>query len=727
MQKIILLSAIFLVLIQGPVVSQNITCATSAPICTGPTYTYSAGTSGIAEPGAYYGCLATQPAPAWFHMLIENPGDITIYMSSTPLLDIDFICWGPFTDPHDPCVMGLSSNKTVDCSYSPNPTEYCEIPTGQTGEYYILLITNYSQQPAYISFSQTAGLGSLDCSITGGLNADFSATPVAGQAPLLVQFTDETMGFPTTWKWDFDNDGLYDSFIQHPSFNYTQTGTYSVKLFVQNETEVDSTVKVEYITVDLSINCGELITVDHIAGNIAPVTKTTTYGTVAYVPGEPTKCWMTSNLGADHQASESHDTTEASAGWYWQFNRMQGFKHDGTTRTPNTSWISNIDEDSDWIPANDPCNLEIGNGWRIPTQSEWVNVNDAGGWINWVEPWESPLKLHSGGFLEHTDGSLQMRGEGGAFWSNLQGSNYTAWHERFNDTLCGYAGHYKTRGYSIRCVKGELVVAPPEICIVSVTPEDHNQVIWEKQASVQIDSYSIYRETTQTEVYEVIGSVDYADLSIFADLTSNPQQRPFKYKLSAVTISGTETPLSNHHKTIHLSINQGPAGWNLIWSPYEGITFSTYYIYRGNEPGALVLLDSISGSFTSYTDINPPVGPLYYAIEILNEAGCFPTRDDSHNRSRSNVQYNGVVGFEDYSETSISIFPNPACEVLNIQLAGNNTDALLSIFDAQGMRKATRQIQQKNTAIPIDDLIPGVYMIRLEYGQNVLIRKLVVF
>jgi PKD repeat protein len=727
MKKIVNLTAIFLVLLRGLVIGQNITCDTSIPICTGPTYSYPANTSGSAEPGAYYGCLSTQPAPAWLHMLVENPGDITIYMYSIPLVDIDFICWGPFSDPHDPCVQGLTSNKVVDCSYSPSPTEYCGIPTGQTGEYYILMITNYSQQPANITFSQSGGSGSLDCSITGGLHAGFSATPLAGNAPLSVQFTDESTSYPTIWKWDFENDGIYDSFIHHPSFIYSQPGTYSVKLFVQNDSEMDSTVNVDYITVDSSINCGGLITVDHIAGNVAPVTKTTTYGTVSNVPGEPSKCWMTSNLGADHQASESHDTTEASAGWYWQFNRKQGFMHDGTNRTPNSIWISYINEDSDWIPANDPCNLEIGNGWRIPTQSEWVNVNDAGGWNNWIEPWESLLKLHSGGYLDDTDGSLHMRGEGGSFWSNLQGSYTIAWHERFNDTLCGYAGHLKARGYSLRCVKDEPVVLPPEICVVSVTPDDHNMVIWEKQPSGLINSYKIYRETTQANIYEVVGSVAYADSSVFTDLGSNAQQRSYKYKLSAVTNSGVETSLSNYHKTMHLIINEGPIAWNLIWSPYEGFPFGTYYIYRGTTQNSLELFDSISSSFTSYTDINPPMGPLYYAIEIFNEQGCFPSRDNGYGRSRSNVQFNGVMGFEETTTTGVSIYPNPARDVLNIQLEGNKTEALLTIYNTQGKTMVSKQIQQDNTAISMDDLAPGVYIIRLEYGQNVLIRRMVVY
>ncbi len=49
--------------------------------------------------------------------------------------------------------------------------------------------------------------------------------------------------------------------------------------------------------------CGSSITINHVAGTVAPVNKTVTYGTVTNIPGETSKCWITSNLGADHQAT----------------------------------------------------------------------------------------------------------------------------------------------------------------------------------------------------------------------------------------------------------------------------------------------------------------------------------------------------------------------------------------------------------------------------------------
>jgi len=140
-------------------------------------------------------------------------------------------------------------------------------------------------------------------------------------------------------------------------------------------------------------SCSSSFTVMHSAGNVAPVSKLITYGTVTNIPGETSKCWITQNLGAAHQATAVNDNTEESAGWYWQFNQMQGYKHDGTTRTPNTTWINSIDENSHWLTANDPCALLLGSGWRLPTYTEWNNVYASGGWTNWNDPWNSALKM----------------------------------------------------------------------------------------------------------------------------------------------------------------------------------------------------------------------------------------------------------------------------------------------------------------------------------------------
>jgi len=200
-------------------------------------------------------------------------------------------------------------------------------------------------------------------------------------------------------------------------------------------------------------SCGIPIIINHVAGTVAPVNKTSViYGTVNNIPGEPTKCWITRNLGASQQATAVDDATEASAGWYWQFNRKQGYKHDGTTRTPNTTWITTISENSDWTAANDPCTLELGSGWRIPTKTEWENVDASGVWTNWDDPWNSGLKIHPAGQLYYSDGTLWQRGSGGFYWSSTQGDDVNGFCLQF--IVSSFINNLnKAYGFSLRCLR----------------------------------------------------------------------------------------------------------------------------------------------------------------------------------------------------------------------------------------------------------------------------------
>jgi len=77
--------------------------------------------------------------------------------------------------------------------------------------------------------------------------ADFTAEPVFGMAPLSVQFTNQSKGEVTDWAWDF-GDGV-TSVEQHPNHIYAATGTYTVSLVVSNAAGSDTESKVNFITV----------------------------------------------------------------------------------------------------------------------------------------------------------------------------------------------------------------------------------------------------------------------------------------------------------------------------------------------------------------------------------------------------------------------------------------------------------------------------------------------
>ena len=74
----------------------------------------------------------------------------------------------------------------------------------------------------------------------GGVEALFSAFPLSGDLPLTVTFTDFSTGSPTSYKWDYQDDGIIDSTSPTGnSFTYTTPGTYTIWLIVSNGLSTD--------------------------------------------------------------------------------------------------------------------------------------------------------------------------------------------------------------------------------------------------------------------------------------------------------------------------------------------------------------------------------------------------------------------------------------------------------------------------------------------------------
>jgi hypothetical protein len=208
------------------------------------------------------------------------------------------------------------------------------------------------------------------------------------------------------------------------------------------------------------------------------------------------------------------------------------------------------------------------------------------------------------------------------------------------------------------------------ICMVSVdSTTNHNVIVWEKPVSSLIDKFIVYKESDEAGIYEPIGIVNYSELAVFTDTNSNPNMKSYRYELGFEDADNHIFPAGDLHQTIHLSINQGIGNsWNLIWTDYIGFNVASYNIYRKTDASGYEQIAIISASFNSYTDLEAPVGNVYYIVEVVNPAGCNPAaRSDNYASSYSNVATNNVLGVNDpANNVTVSIYPNPANERLNI-------------------------------------------------------------
>ena len=198
--------------------------------------------------------------------------------------------------------------------------------------------------------------------------------------------------------------------------------------------------------------CGDDIIVNHVTTDgVAPVNKTVTYKTVLTSISGASKCWITSNLGATNEAVSATDDTEDASGWYWQFNHKNGFKHTATTRTPST-WTKTVASPvQDWQPANDPCTIELGVGWRIPNLIEWTAVRNTNGYYN---NFSSELKLHAAGYLAYNNGALTDRGTGHHYWSSdYSDATFARAYVIFPPNTYTLSNNNQIAGFTLRCIR----------------------------------------------------------------------------------------------------------------------------------------------------------------------------------------------------------------------------------------------------------------------------------
>ena len=77
--------------------------------------------------------------------------------------------------------------------------------------------------------------------------ANFIATPLSGNRPLTINFTDISTNLPTNWLWNFGDNTT--SIIKNPSHIYSTTGTFTVSLTVTNNTGSNTITKNNYVVV----------------------------------------------------------------------------------------------------------------------------------------------------------------------------------------------------------------------------------------------------------------------------------------------------------------------------------------------------------------------------------------------------------------------------------------------------------------------------------------------
>ncbi len=82
-----------------------------------------------------------------------------------------------------------------------------------------------------------------------------------------------------------------------------------------------------------------------------------------------------------------------------------------------------------------------------------------------------------------------------------------------------------------------------------------------------------------------------------------------------------------------------------------------------------------------------------------------------------------ITSVSPLSNNSLSIFPNPASEILNIR--GITEETTASIYTVNGKLMQANKLFNNNSQININSLSKGIYVVRLQTGKNTVVEKFV--
>jgi hypothetical protein len=142
-----------------------------------------------------------------------------------------------------------------------------------------------------------------------------------------------------------------------------------------------------------------------------------------------------------------------------------------------------------------------------------------------------------------------------------------------------------------------------------------------------------------------------------------------------------------------------------------------------NSSGTQIAIAQLGG--TSSETINRTVNPGTYYAQVYGWNGansatsCYTLRVQLGTASRGTELNTGEM-------QQVDVFPNPAHDVVNINLTGFAGKSVVSLFDVNGRVVLHRAINTAKSQLDISALPAGVYMMRIKHGEKeVSMRKII--
>jgi Secretion system C-terminal sorting domain len=155
-----------------------------------------------------------------------------------------------------------------------------------------------------------------------------------------------------------------------------------------------------------------------------------------------------------------------------------------------------------------------------------------------------------------------------------------------------------------------------------------------------------------------------------------------------------------------------------------------YYWWGGKTYADLKFLDSIFFTVKIFTNELTGTFYLQYAVGDEDYWGRMPYDPECITEPTAiNITQNPNTGVNALAEkVNVSVYPNPTHGLLYIELSNYNNEPVdMIIYDSYGRTVVKHLLQSENNSYDLNKLAPGTYFVRLQSGNDVISKKILLY
>ena len=383
------------------------------------------------------------------------------------------------------------------------------------------------------------------------------------------------------------------------------------------------------------------------------------------------------------------------------------FTSDGSVVYPGfeltVSCVSNTCPPPSSISVSNIGNTSATVSWTpTGTETSWIVEHKEVSASNWITATANTTSYQLTGLTGLTEYQVRVKADCGSETSSYKSTTFTTPNCPASDA-CEYT-FVLADGYGDGWNGGSLALQQGGETIATLQAEEHggsgsttydtvHLVLCDNVATSLMWTSGNYDDEVSftiigpdgTQIYTYSDMTAYTTYTFTTDCSNAPGPEPCNTPTGLHT-----TDIQNESIAIAWDANSAVSSWNIQYRPVNG------------------QLSSASSNTNSYT-ITGLTGNTDYEIQV--QAVC--SNGQTSDWSSAITAHTTNVGIENWLDNSVTLYPNPAKEYIDIRVDGDLNVTMMEVYDVYGKLLNTVNVTENPTRINVSGLADGMYFVRV--------------